>query len=451
MTTVRLPRPLTRAAIKQQSTWADKYLFWLSLILLGYAVDGRGFAYLFMGELALLAGLALVPNLPGWTTVFQSPQIILLIPFWLWGAARSLPYWSDYHFDVIRDAMLWGYSAFAFIIAALLISDPSRLFRVLWYYQKFTRYFLAAIPVITVVYRGLWSVIPRWPWGGVPIIEEKEGDVCVHLATILSFWIAGLDDIVKPMWIALLALNIAVMGVIDRAGLLAFLASTAIVAVCRPLHPIIWRLAAMAFGVVFALWITGVHIAVPGGKGRDISFDQIATNVGSLLGSDTGSDGLDSTKEWRIAWWKEIRQYTFHGPFFWTGKGFGVNLADDDGGLGRNSFQVLNDHSLRAPHSAHMDFLAREGVPGLALWIGMQLFWGGSILNGYITARVRKDIRWRAVFLFLLASWVAFMVNMSFDVFLEGPMGGVWFWSIYGTGAAALWIYKNKPEALYAQ
>jgi hypothetical protein len=245
-------------------------------------------------------------------------------------------------------------------------------------------------------------------------------------------------------------MNIAVMGVIDRAGLLAFLASMGLLAICRPLHPIIWRLAAMAFGVVFVLWITGVHIAVPGGKGRDISFDQIAVNVGSLFGSDTGTDGLDSTKEWRITWWKEIRQYTFHGPYFWTGKGFGVNLADDDGGLGKNSFQVLNDHSLRAPHSAHMDFLAREGVPGLVLWVAMQAFWGGSILNAYFVSRTRKDLRWRAVFLFLLASWIAFMVNMSFDVFLEGPMGGIWFWTVYGAGAAALWIYRNQPEVLYA-
>jgi len=24
-------------------------------------------------------------------------------------------------------------------------------------------------------------------------------------------------------------------------------------------------------------------------------------------------------------------RYTIHGRYFWTGKGFGVNLADDDG------------------------------------------------------------------------------------------------------------------------
>jgi hypothetical protein len=29
-------------------------------------------------------------------------------------------------------------------------------------------------------------------------------------------------------------------------------------------------------------------------------------------------------------------------------------------------------------------------------------------------------------------------VNGGFDVFLEGPQGGIWFWSIMGFGMAAL-------------
>ena len=57
-------------------------------------------------------------------------------------------------------------------------------------------------------------------------------------------------------------------------------------------------------------------------------FDQFVTNVRSM-GSDTGTDGLDSTKEWRMDWWHEIVRYTIRGKYFWGGKGFGINLADD--------------------------------------------------------------------------------------------------------------------------
>ena len=52
------------------------------------------------------------------------------------------------------------------------------------------------------------------------------------------------------------------------------------------------------------------------------------------------------------------------------------------------------------------------------------------------------------MFLFLLAYWLAFMINTAFDVFLEGPMGGIWFWTIYGVGLAALWLYRHDPAAL---
>jgi hypothetical protein len=52
------------------------------------------------------------------------------------------------------------------------------------------------------------------------------------------------------------------------------------------------------------------------------------------------------------------------------------------------------------------------------------------------------------MFLFLLAYWVAFMVNASFDVFLEGLMGGIWFWTLYGVGLGAMWIYQRYPEIL---
>jgi hypothetical protein len=205
----------------------------------------------------------------------------------------------------------------------------------------------------------------------------------------------------------------------------------------------IWRLAgAMAVAVVL-LWATNIHIAVPGGKGREISFDQFVTNLKSMT-SDTGTDGLDSTKEWRMEWWRDIVRYTLRGKYFWSGKGFGINLADDDG------YQVMSDRSLRAPHSAHLDMLARAGVPGLVLWVILQASWGLGVLAAFLSSRRNGEERWQGVLLFLLALWAAFLVNASFDVFLEGPMGAAWFWTIFGAGAAAAWLYRRHPEVLYS-
>jgi len=45
---------------------------------------------------------------------------------------------------------------------------------------------------------------------------------------------------------------------------------------------------------------------------------------------------------------------------------------------------------------------------------------------------------WARIHLWILGYWCAFLVNGSFDVFLEGPQGGIWFWSLTGLGIAAL-------------
>jgi O-antigen ligase len=109
----------------------------------------------------------------------------------------------------------------------------------------------------------------------------------------------------------------------------------------------------------------------------------------------------------------------------------------------------MADHSLRSPHNAHMTVLARMGAPGFGLWILLQLTWAAGIVRSYLHSRRRSDVRWQGVFFFLGTFWLAFLINASFDVFLEGPMGGIWFWTVFGVGAAAVWIYERAPEAMY--
>jgi len=62
--------------------------------------------------------------------------------------------------------------------------------------------------------------------------------------------------------------------------------------------------------------------------------------------------------------------------------------------------------------------------------------WGWLLLRLSIKSRRAGDARTAAVFIFLLAYWAALLVNASWDVFLEGPMGGTWYWVIMGVGLA---------------
>ncbi|HYO11052.1 MAG TPA: O-antigen ligase family protein [Tepidisphaeraceae bacterium] len=418
----------------------------LGVCLLGYALAGRGFAYvgvspLFVGELCLAGGLLTFLLTRGWSRVLHVGAAIAVVPLAAWGFVRLAQGFPQYKIDAVRDAVVWGYAAFGLVVAGLIVAEPRRLPRLLRYYSVFTRAFLIGIPIAFFTYRyGRW-VIPAWPGSEVPIVQVKEGDALVHLSGILAFWMADPKRNVRWIWATLLTLDMALMGVIDRAGLVSFGAVMIICLIAKPLHGAAWRTIAMlALGAVL-LWAARVDIEVPGGKGRNISWEQFVESGKSIFGEGSSS-AAESNKQWRLDWWKSIVDYTVHGPYFWTGKGFGINLADDDG------FQVSSEGSLRSPHSVHMTVLARMGVPGLVLWITMIGVWVFSMFDAYLRCRRRGQQRWAGAFLFLLAYYLAFVINGSFDVFIEGPMGGIWFWSLYGAGVGALWAWRRAPHVL---
>jgi hypothetical protein len=184
---------------------------------------------------------------------------------------------------------------------------------------------------------------------------------------------------------------------------------------------------------------------IPGQKeGRDVAVRQLVINATSVF-TNTGSERADVTREWRLNWWSDIIDYTVHGLYFWKGKGFGPSLADLDG------YQVGDSESgppLRSPHNAHMTILARGGVPALLLWIGALGSWLLAVMCQLIEAKKLRDDWWVGVFVFLLAYWTMMVVASSFDVALEGPVLGVWFWTIHGIGIAALILHRHRVTTL---
>jgi O-antigen ligase len=184
-------------------------------------------------------------------------------------------------------------------------------------------------------------------------------------------------------------------------------------------------------GLSLLIIVALVNPTIDIGTARKVSFSQLVDNVVSFLNDDNDRN-LQDSKEWRLAWWNAIVEYTVSGPHFWSGKGFGINLADEDG------FQVLADGSLRAPHNAHLQILARMGVPGLTAWVALQVAFAASMLLAARRARRLGQRFWVQTFAWLFAYWLAALTNMTFDVYLEGPQGGIWFWTILGLGLAAM-------------
>jgi hypothetical protein len=174
---------------------------------------------------------------------------------------------------------------------------------------------------------------------------------------------------------------------------------------------------------------------------RPVSAHQIVENAKSIIGQS--GHQTEGTKQWRLNWWDIIINDTIHGPNFWTGRGFGINLAYADGFAETGDPRNLRPPT-RSPHNAHMTVLARAGVPGVVLWLLVLGSWAGMMMSAMLAARARGHERWVELFLFVVCYTMAILINATFDVTLEGPMQGIWFWCLFGFGIGSAMIYRAQ-------
>ncbi len=424
------------------------WLVTFAVILAGYVLLDKGFAYLitppvFVGEIALVLGLWAVVMTGGITLALRSPISWLLIAFIVHGAARTLPYIPVYGLNALRDAAIWVYAVFALLVAAFLLR--SRWLE--WVPEGYARllpWFLAWLPVAAAIQTVAAGLVPRVPGTEVPMLYLKANDVAVHLAGAAVFLLLGLRQFHgrsrRPggrgewLWWSLWLLGALWAVSVSRGALLAILAAITVALALHP--PSISRAGKLVLScaIVGAFLVAGnVQIDLGLESGRKIAPQQIVSNLRSVATGEAGSySNLAGTREWRLDWWGDIVGYTFLGEYFWTGKGYGINLADDDG------YQVTANGSLRSPHNGHLTILARGGVPGLVLWALLQGAFGIAMFWAYLRARRDGLHRWVRFNVWILAYWVAFLTSAAFDVYLEGPQAGIWFWSVFGFGIAAL-------------
>jgi hypothetical protein len=43
---------------------------------------------------------------------------------------------------------------------------------------------------------------------------------------------------------------------------------------------------------------------------------------------------------------------------------------------------------------------------------------------------------------------LGFLIDATFDVTLEGPMAGIWFWSLIGVGTGATMVYRASAPSM---
>ncbi|WP_158226492.1 O-antigen ligase family protein [Bradyrhizobium sp. UFLA03-84] len=404
---------------------------------------GKGFAYwgyrpLFVGEIAFLAGVFVLLRSGCLLAVFASGPSLVLAVAMGWALLRTFPYLDIYGFDALRDSVILVYGVFSFVVAALLIEDFRRIDTVIGYYRKFLDIYVPVVPILFPLSFYFADYIPDVPGTDVGLIWLGAGEVATHLAGAAVFVLAGLRK-PTPIWTASLIAGVVVISAVSRAAFLAFAVPVTLAALAvgkvRPL------LAVVATGAVLLAASYAIEMSISGyqearvSTERRISVAQIVENISSIVGQ--GGAQTEDTTQWRANWWRTIVDKTVHGPYFWTGRGFGVNLAVEDGLARANS-----ERPLRSPHSAHMTILARAGVPGLVLWVAFLAAWFGTLLRAMVQAHSRGHTEWAALMLFIACYVSSCIINASFDVALEAPMQGIWFWCLIGFGIGTTMLYR---------
>ena len=147
-------------------TAGDRYLALLAIVLLGYALMGKGFAYigfppLYVGEIAFLTGIAVFVRSGVLVASLATLPSLVLAATMMWVLARTVPFVSVYGFDALRDSVIILYGGFAFVVIGLLLEDARRIDTVLRYYSN------------------VLVVFPAIPWGsGSPNIGQTISRNC---------------------------------------------------------------------------------------------------------------------------------------------------------------------------------------------------------------------------------------------------------------------------------
>lgn len=424
----------------------DRYARLLFFCLIGYATAARGFAYvgvapIFIGELLLVSGVAVIV-LSGTALVMLSNVTTILIGL-LIGlvAARAAGQVGAYGIEALRDSVIVVYGVFAFVVLALILERPKRLEEAMRGFLFLAKIVIPASPFLYLASKSGQGIVPTWP-NEVQMIDLRPGEMAVHFTGACALALFGYR---RPswLWIAFALICFIMVAAQSRGGTLAIVIPLFALIMIRGKFAALARVGTVIFLVLALAYVADIQVKLPGGvQGgqRALSVRQLADNITSVF-EPSQAAALDGTKEFRLTWWRKIIGYTFGGEYFWTGRGYGMNLSEVDGFVvGRE----LGGPPLRSPHNGFMTILARSGVPGLTLFLAVLLTWFWQLGRAMIDARALGQEGWQNTFLFVMAYVSAIIIDASFDVALEGPILGIWFWSLIGFGLGAHMVFRAQ-------
>jgi hypothetical protein len=394
------------------------YLRAYLLVMTLYVFLNKGVAYTYLVEALWLFGILLLLMHRKKVELIWNKTTKLILFFIAISCIYILRGFAKYDIlDLIRDSFIFQYGWFVFIL--FLFKDKiEQVWETLFFIYKWFP-FVALLNFILQYFVPFFETVT--PFGGIPILLYKNGDMGVQLLISTLLLLYTFEK--KPLkWRVLLSLVIAldflILASYSRSGIVAFLSSMLCFIYFNKDIQLKSRVRLLLkYLPVILLIVTPIYINIKvteNFQGRSVGFEQIKNNFSSIIGGTTDATSEDNVV-WRLVWWAKILDYSFSAPNFFIGKGLGMSLATDDD-------IITLDENLRSPHNFHLNIMARFGILIFLIWT--------YFLIQVLKPLFKKQLIARRLLIGCIL--LAFLINASFDVFLEGPMGAFPFWTWVG-------------------
>ncbi|TCN43194.1 O-antigen ligase-like membrane protein [Kribbella orskensis] len=427
----------------------------LGPLLGGYLLFDRAFAYLhlpgsplFVGEMVLGVGAvaAVVATRYLQAPIRDEPILALLGAFVLWGLVRMLSGLGTYHLDAVRDAALWYYCVFAFLVVAALARSPELLDHLVAQLTRLTPWLLLWLP-LGLILAPLSKSAPTVPFSTVSVLSHKSGSAAIAAMLVLGcLWLLPDTRTARSRagWSLMALLVIALAATQNRGGLLGVVAGATVGLAF--LHNRAALAARAILIVVVGLGMASLlslKIPMAGVQGREFSASQLVANVVSLGGKESPGN-LGGTVQGRQELWSRILDKQIADGRLVHGSGFGQNLATEVGVYDEGK------ESLRSPHNSHLHIVARMGLVGISLWIALWIGWYWRLVAGCRRLARQGMVFRRQVAVLSLMVATAVLVSCFFDPQLEGPQVAALLWTAFGIGVAVTtrrpWYADGSPS-----
>jgi hypothetical protein len=383
-----------------------------------YVFLNKGVAYTYLAEALWLFGILLLFMDRKKVELIWNKKTKLILFFIIISCIYILRGIATYSIvDLIRDSFIFQYGWFVFIL--FLFKDKlEQIWESLFFIYKWFP-FVALLNFILQYFVPFFETVA--PFGDIPILLYKNGDMGVQLliSTLLLLYTFENKTIKWRVLLSLvIALDFLILASYSRSGIVAFLASMLCFIYFNKDIQLQSRVRLLLkYLPIILLVVTPIYINIKVAEnfqGRSVGFEQIKNNFSSIVGGTTDATSEDNVV-WRLVWWAKIIDYSFSAPNFFIGKGIGMNLATIDD-------IITLDETLRSPHNFHLNIMARFGVLLFLIWT--------YFLFQIFKPIFKKQLEGKRLLIGCIL--LGFLINASFDVFLEGPMGAFPFWTWVG-------------------